>query len=96
MQTYAVLNLIKQFNSAHDVENNNNEKRNFVIDKRIHEMRIDEHSQLTEEIENSRIEKVNENVNNKRRDYIYSYRRQQNAANIFCQEFYAFFQIRST
>ena len=96
MQTYAISNLTEQFNSANDVKNDNNEKRNLVIDERIHEMRVDENFQSAEEIENSRIKKINENVNNERRDYFYSYRRQQNAANIFRQESYAFFRIRST
>ena len=83
MQIYAILNLTKQFNSANDVENDNNKKRNFIVDEHIHEMRIDENFQSTKKIENSRIEKINENVNNERRDYFYNYRRQQNAANIF-------------
>ena len=96
MQTYAILNLIKQFNNANDVENNNNKKKNFIVDERIYEMQINENSQSTKKIENSRIEKINENVNNERRDYIYNYRRQQNAANIFRQKFYAFFRTRST
>ena len=96
MQTYIMSNLTEQFNSANDVENDNNKKRNFVVNERIHEMQIDENFQLTEKIENSRIEKINENVNNKRCDDFYNYRRQQNAANIFRQEFYAFFRIRST
>ena len=83
--------MIKQFNNANDVENDNNEKRNFVVDERIHEMQIDENSQSTKKIENSRIEKINKNINNERRDYIHNYQRQQNVANILCQEFYAFF-----
>ena len=45
-------NLTEQFNSANNVENNNNEKRNFIINEHIHEMRVDENSQLTEKIEN--------------------------------------------
>ena len=73
MQTYAMLNLTKQFNSANDVENDNNKKRNFVVDERIHEMRVDENFQSTEKIENSRIEKVSENVNNEKHDDFHSY-----------------------
>ena len=38
MQTYAISNLTKQFNSANDVENDNNKKRNLVVDKHIHKM----------------------------------------------------------
>ena len=73
MQTYAMLNLTKQFNSANDVENDNNKQRNFVIDERIYEMRVDENSQSTEKIENSQIKKINENVNNEKRDDFYNY-----------------------
>ena len=65
--------MTEQFNSANNVENNNNEKRNFIIDERIYEMRVDENSKSRKKIENSQIEKINENVNNERRDYIYSY-----------------------
>ena len=96
MQTYAISNLTEQFNSANDVENDNNEERDLVVDERTHEMRVDENSQSAEEIENPRIEKVSKNVNNERRDYFHSYRQQQNAANIFRQESYAFLRIRST
>ena len=91
MQTYAMLNLTKQFNSANDVENDNNEKKNFVVDEHIYEMQIDENSQSTKKIENFRIGKVNKNVNNEKRDDFHNYRRQQNIANILRQEFYAFF-----
>ena len=91
MQTYAISNLTKQFNSANDVENDNNEERNFIIDEHIHEMRVNENSQSAEKIENFRIEKINKNVNNERRDYFHNYRRQQNAANILRQKSYAFF-----
>ena len=76
MQTYAISNLIEQFNSANNVENDNNEKRNFVVDECIHEIWINENFQSTEKIENFRIEKVNENVNNEKRDDFYNYRRQ--------------------
>ena len=68
-----MLNLTKQFNSANDVENDNNEKKNFVVDERIHEMRIDENFQSTKEIENFRIEKVSENINNEKRDDFHNY-----------------------
>ena len=74
MQTYAMLNLTEQFNIANDVKNNNNKKRNFVVDECIHEMRIDENSQSTEKIKNSQIEKINENVNNERHNDFYNYR----------------------
>ena len=53
MQTYAISNLTKQFNSANNVENDNNKKRNFVVDERIHEMRVDENFQSAKKIENS-------------------------------------------
>ena len=53
MQIYRILSLIKQFNNANDVENDDNEKRNFVIDKRIYKMRVDENFQSAKEIENS-------------------------------------------
>ena len=53
MQTYAISNLTKQFNNVNDVENNNNEKRNFIIDERIYEMQVDENFQSAEKIENS-------------------------------------------
>ena len=96
MQTYAISNLTEQFNSANDVENDNNEERDLVVDERTHEMRVDENSQSAEEIENPRIEKVSENVDNERRDYFHSYRRQQNAANILRQEPYALLRTRST
>ena len=76
MQTYAISNLTKQFNNANNVENDNNEKKDFVVDEHIHEMWIDENFQSAEEIENSRIEKINENVNNEKRDDFYNYRRQ--------------------
>ena len=91
MQTYVMSNLTEQFNSANDIKNDNNEKRNFVINECIHEMRIDENSQSIEKIKNFRIEKVNENMNNERRDNFYNYRRQQNVANIFRQKLYMFF-----
>ena len=91
-----MLNLTKQFNSANDVENDNNKKKNFVVDKRIYEMRVDENSQLTKKIENSRIKKINENINNEKRNNFHNYRRQQNVANIFRQKFYVFFRICST
>ena len=96
MQTYAISNLTEQFNSANDVKNDNNKKKNFVVDECTHEMRVDENSQSAEKIENSRIKKINKNVNNEKRDYFHNYRRQQNVANILRQESYALLQIRST